>query len=80
MTIEGLEKGIQECELEVKAARTKQQAMHDAAESKRKMLPILATPLDQHITPGQGADILKWLGTLPSQARELIKKTLEGDK
>jgi|HubBroStandDraft_5_1064220.scaffolds.fasta_scaffold204527_3 hypothetical protein len=80
MSIEQLEAEVNRIEGEIKGLRVTQLKVHDMAEAKRRMIPILATPLDQTITPGQGVDILKWLGSIPQAARDLIKKSLEGDK
>jgi hypothetical protein len=72
MTIDQLEAEVVRIEGEVSKLRANQLVAHDAAETKRKSVPVVPTPHDQVMTPGVGQDLLAWAKSLPQAAIDAI--------
>jgi len=72
LTIEQHEKEINAIQDQVKVLYAAQQEHHDAAERKRKLIPIVATDRDQTLTPSSGVDLLAWAKSLPQAAIDAI--------
>ncbi len=83
LTIEQHEKEINTIQDQVRALYAAQQAHHDSAEFKRKLIPVVRGPNDIVLDPlavGTEEGILAWMAKQPKNILDLIVKKHKGEE